>query len=504
MPNRSVRAALVFFNDFLFQLSNAFITLVITPLIVANLGTEVYGAWRIINKITPFLTLGNFKPLGLLRLILAKNISNDDFVYKQQQIGASITILILSLPIVLILSFLLFYFRDTFIPVSTEIKCEVDSALLILIFFMIILPFLSTPITVVLGLNMQYKLFGLQTIAAITSALLQYLVVVEGYSLPSIAIVSWLPTVIISIISYIIIIKNVPWFKFVWPADNLIRSFFQSNLWALLTEIFRYIFNLADIVLVGFYFGTTVTAVYSLTKALVMFLFMPVNSLVESVLAGIGDLVGRKELKSLKQLRSEQINVTVFVGFVIGIIVMFFNASFVGLWVDEKHFGGEILSRWLIAACIIDVLVKIEANYLDAALKLKGQTLALGSASVVYLVFIALCEPILGLIVFPVAQVISQTILIALYWIGLRDCLQDKFSNIAVPVFRPLAIAAILVSSILWIKPPVIQNWTDLFIHSFAAAAFASLLGWFLILKKNDRNKLILRLSHATGNFRFK
>lgn len=497
MPNRSIRASIVFLNNLLHQFAAAFVSLFITPLIVANLGADVFGVWKIITRTTEFLTLGNLKPLGLLKLTLAKDISNNDFIYKQQQVGAAFSILILTLPIVLILSFLLFYFRDIFIPVSKDISHQVDLALLIMIVHMIISPFLYAPGTIVWGLNLQYKLFGISSITEIISASLAYAVVAQGYTLPWIAAIEYLPMLSAAVINYIIIVKSVPWFKLVWPPEVITWSFFKNNLWALLTNTFRYIYTLADLILIGMYFGATTTAIYSLTKTLIIFLFMPANSLVQSVLAGIGDLVGRKELKSLLQLRSEQINVAIFVSFIITVIVMFFNASFVGLWIDEKHFGGETLSRWILVAAIVDVLVKIEANYLDASLKLKGQTLSLGATSIVYLAIIVLCEPLLGLNVFPIAQAISQAILIILYWAGLRDCLDVKFGNLARVVLRPLCIAAVLVSSILWVRLPVAQGWVELFTHAFKVSVLTGIIGWFLILQKTDKKLLMIRLSNV-------
>lgn len=500
MPNRSVRASIVFLNNLLYQLAATFVSLVITPLIVVNLGADVFGAWKIIDKASEFLSLGNFKPLGLLRLTLAKDIGNSDFSYKKQQIGAAISILILTLPVMFILSFLFFYFRDMFVPVSKEIRGQTDLTLLVMIVYIVISPFLYMPATIVNALNMQYKLFGVSSLLAIVSAGLQYAVVTRGQTLPWIAAAAYLPVLCSTIISYIIIIRNVPWFKIIRPPNILIKSFFKTNLWVLLAEVFRYIFKLSDLILIGYYFGVTSTAIYSLTKTLVIFLFMPANSLISSILPGIGDLAGRKELKILLKVRSEQINLLIFLGFIILLIVIFFNASFVSLWVNEKHFGGETLSRWIAIAAIIEILAKTEANYIDASLKVKEQTLSLGLASILYVSFIILCQPILGLNVFPIALAISQTILIILYWVELKECLRVNFSNIARIILRPFCIAAILTSSILWIKLPAPHGWMELFAQAFGVTIVAAIFGWFLILQKSDRKGLMTRMAHVLGN----
>lgn len=501
MLNRSARAALSFLNDLLFQLTNAFVALVITPLIVANLGADIFGAWRIIQKTTDFLALGNFQPFGLLQLTLAKDISNSDFIYKQQQVGSALGILILTLPIMLILSFLLFYFRDIFITASSEISHQIDLTLLLMLFYTLILPFCSLPGYIVRGVNMHYKRFGINSITTVIGALLQYLVVAKGYALPWFAAVLYFPLFITAIINYIILVKNVPWFKLVWVPLRSTFLFFKKNLWMLLIQVFRYVFSLGDLILIGIYFGTNAAAIYSLTKTLVTFLFMPANSLVTSTLPGVGDLVGRNEKKTLMRLRSEQINVAISLGFVIGIIVMFFNDPFMRLWVGGKYFGGVSLSTWLIVASVVDVLVKVEAVYLDASLILKKQAICLGAVATVYLVMIVLGKPVLGLNVVPIAQIVSQGILIALYWVGFKDCLHDKFSNLARTVLRPLFIAVILTSGVSWIELPVIQNWIELFTQGFKVGILAATLSWFLILKKNDRNILTIRLSNVLERF---
>ena len=501
MPNRTVRASLVFLNNLLYQLVAAFVALAITPLIVLNLGTDAFGAWKIIDKTTKFLTLGNFRPQGLLKLTLAKDIGNNDCDYKQQQVGAATSILLLTLPIVFILSFLLFHFRDFFIPVSKEIHHQVGLALLIMIFYRVVSPFLDISGYTLAGLNMQYKLFGIQSIAVVISALLQYAVVSQGYTLPWIAAVESFTAISIAIVNYIILIKNVLWFKLIYPPRQLIQSYFKTNLLALLTELFRYVSSFSDLILIGIYFDAAITAVYSLTRTLTIFLFMPANSIVQSVLAGMGDLVGRKDFKKLLELRSEQMNLMIFISFIVGIIAMLFNAAFVGLWVGVNHFGGESLSRWIIAATIFDVLVKIEANYFDASLKLKYQSLALGWMSIIYLVIIVLCEPILGLNVFPIAQIGSLVILMILYWVGLRDFLQSSLTNVVGTVFRPLCISVVLFYLASWFTPPVIHTWLELFIETSKAVILAGIIGWFLILRKNDRKKLMVRGLSICGYF---
>jgi O-antigen/teichoic acid export membrane protein len=508
MLNRSARAALSFFNNLLYQLSYASITLVITPLIVANLGTDIFGAWRIINKTSEFLILGTFKPLGLLQLTLAKDISNNNFSYKQQQICSAISILILTLPIMLILSGLFFYFRHIFIPVSVEISYQVNLTLLLMLFFTILSSFCNVPNAIVIGLNMHYKRVGISSVAVFITALLQYSIVTQGYTLPWFAVVSWLPIFSIAIINYIIILKNAPWFKIVIPSINAVKLFFKNNLWMFLIELTRYVFTMGDIILIGIYFGTNIVAIYSLTKTLITFLFMPVHSLVVSTLPGVGDLVGRKELKTLLQLRAEQIHTAVFLSFIISMIVMFFNSSFVQLWVSKAHFGGETLSRWLIIAGMIDLLVRVEAVYLDAFLKLKAQTSYLGLASVVYLLAIIFGEPIWGLSAFPIAQVFSQVILIILYWIGIRNCLQIKMIDVAKTVLRPLSMTIVLVvsilfSSFLWKDKFLlsIQNWQELFIQASEISILSAILGWFLILQKNDRKNIMVRVANVFEYF---
>lgn len=500
MLNRSARAILSFLNDLLHQLTKAFIALVIAPLIVANLGTNVFGAWKLIEKTTNFLTLANFKPLPLLQLSLAKDISNEDFTYKQQQVGCATAILVLTLPIMLLSSCLLFYFKSTFIPVSTEISDQVDITLLLMLLYTAISPFCYLPSHIVKGLNMHYLRFGLSSITAVVTALLQYAVVTQGYSLPWFAIIAYFPLLTAGTINCLILAKHVPEIiQLIWPLAGLIRLYFKKNLWMLLVDLFRSIFGMADLIVIGIYFGTTAAAIYTLTKTLINFLFLPVNSLFASALPGIGDLIGRKAQKTLQQLHSEQTNVAIFLGFIIAMIVMFFNAPFVQLWIDEKHFGGEILSRWFIVASVIEILVKIEANYLDAFLKLKRQAFCLGPAAMAYLIFIVLLEPLFAWNAVPMAQIISQITLIILYWTRFKDCLPSTLSSRARSVLRPLSIAFVLSYSASWLKLPAIHNWLELFTQAFGIATAAAIFGWFLILQKNDRKTLIARLLKTIG-----
>ncbi|MFI3190720.1 hypothetical protein BCS42_05805 [Crenothrix sp. D3] len=500
MLNRSARAILSFLNELLLQLTKAFIALVIAPLIIANLGTNVFGAWKIIDRTTGFLSLGSFRPIELLPLSLAKDISNEDITYKQQQIGCTIAILVLTLPIVLTLACLLFHFKNTFIPISTEISDQVDLTLLIMLVYAVISPFFYVPRHIIKGMNMYYMRFGVSSTTTAITALLQYAVVSHGYTLPWFSATLYFPMFAGAAIDCAILAKNIPTIiQLVWPSAITTLLFFKKNLWMLLVDSCRCVFGMADLILIGLYFGVDATAIYSLTKTLVAFLFMPVHTLFSAALPGLGDLAGRKAQKTLLQLRTEQINVAIFFSFIIGVIVMFFNAPFVQLWIDEKHFGGEILSRWFIIASIIETLAKVEANYLDAFLNLKKQALCLAWATMTYLGIIVFFEPVLAWNVVPIAQIISQILLIILSWTRLSDSLKSETSHLARTVLRPLSIAIILGYSVSWVQLPAIKNWIELFIQAFGIATIAGIVSWFMILQKNDRKTLITRLLKTIG-----
>lgn len=498
-PTRSARALLVFLNHLLSQGVQVFISFFITPLILNSLGTEVFGAWKVINSTSELLTLGNFKPLGLLRLILAKEIANDNVLYKQQQIGAAINVLILTLPILLVLSCLLFHYRNLFIPASTTISEQIDLALIIAIIITIITPFLSVSDSIVSGLNLEYKRFGVSSVAKLVVAVLTYYIVIQGATLPWVVAVSSLNSFIPSSVSCFVIIHDVPWFKLIKPPRNIRRSFFKMNMWAFISVFFYYIFSSMDVVLIGFYFGVTTTATYSLTRSLVNFLFTPANSLISAGLAGVGDLIGRKELKTVRQLRSEQINTIAFASFIIGIIVMLFNASFVSLWVGEKHFGGGSLSKWIVVAAIIDAIAKTEGIYINASLNLKDKTFSLGISAIVYIGIIILFKSLLDLNVFPIAFAVSQMILVILYWLSLRDCLQTQLVDIARVVIRPFFIAAVLFYACTFIQPFQVNTWLDLIIHAAVVGIITLIPAWMLILQKNDRKSLINRSLRLLG-----
>jgi len=491
--SRTARALLAFLNRLLSQLANFFLAFIITPLIVANLGAEMYGAWRIIQKCMRFLAMGHFKPMGLLKLILANEIGSED-QRKRELIGASLSIWVLTLPLLFGLAGVLLYFSPHIIPVDKELQGQVFYSLLIAMAVVIIDPVLGMPNAVLKGMNMEYRILGLDGFATLLATLMIYFVVMHHYSLPWVVGVSTLQVWLISLVSYIVTKKALSWFGINKPSKADIMVFFKLNLWTLLSTLSRNVFRSADLILISMYFSVTAAAVYSLTLALMSRLLEPVLSLFQAGLPGVGDLLGRGEMQRVRQLRAEKIRALMFAATVIGALVISFNQAFVGLWVGSEFFGGPTLSYWMIAAVTLTILIRTESIFLDAALYMRENAIVLSCCALIYIVLVYVLKDTLGVIAIPVGQVIALTLLMFCYWVILRRGLNESYRRLFALLFRPLLPASALLVLFSYSPAKIVDSWLMLFVEGAQFGLMASFLSWYLILDKWDRQRLSQRL----------
>src|SRR5213079_776679 len=110
-----------------------------------------------------------------------------------------------------------------------------------------------------------------------------------------------------------------------------------------------------------------------------------------AAMPGLGGLIGRGDQERARAVRRELLTLTWLFATTVGVTVLCWNRSFLGLWVGQQHYGGPGLDLLIVLATVQTVFIRTDAYVIDAALRPRPRVLAGAGAA---LVTIALAVPL--------------------------------------------------------------------------------------------------------------
>ncbi len=82
--------------DFVAQLV---VGLVLQPLLVGGLGSELYGAWKVLGRLTGYVSAAGGRPTQALKWTIANHQSSSDFEEKRRRVAMAIVVWLIYLPL---------------------------------------------------------------------------------------------------------------------------------------------------------------------------------------------------------------------------------------------------------------------------------------------------------------------------------------------------------------------------------------------------------------------
>ncbi|MEO5370491.1 MAG: lipopolysaccharide biosynthesis protein [Magnetococcus sp. DMHC-1] len=498
MPERSLtrtaRALLAFSNRVLTHIAASLITLLITPTVLLGLGQEMYGAWQVIREQMNFLSMGQFRPMGVLRLTLARTAATTDDLDKRRQVWAALQVWCMTIPLLTLFSGLLVYYAPRLIPVTEAHVPTVQLGLIIAGVVVVLTPLLNLPGSILQGLNSEYRSMGVQATGIILANLSIYGLVLLGFGLPAVLIGSALQITLVGTANFIIVRRHVPWFGISRPLPGMVRQFFMLNFWNLHAAFCRSIFKSGDLILIGFHFGPKSVTLYTLTRAIMDRIMEPLLQFFDAGLPGVGELLGSGQKERLVRLRGEMVRVLWFGLTLTGCGVILLNGAFLRLWVGEAFFGGQHLTQALVILTMTTAVSNLELMIVDSALRLREKAWALTLGAMVYLGGFFWLKSHLGLVAVALAQAVGTLLLIGLFWVVVAHTLDLTPSGLLRIYVRPVMVSGILLAVTSWLAPFVAKNWLFFLLNGFGVLLVVAPLAWFGILETSDRRRLGERL----------
>src|SRR5918997_242269 len=97
---------------------------VVTPILVAGLGSSLYGVWQIVSRLVTYMQAADGRPTQALKWVIAHSQASDDTEAKRRHVGSALGVWLLFLPVMILMSALLVWAA----PLLAQVPAEMHGA----------------------------------------------------------------------------------------------------------------------------------------------------------------------------------------------------------------------------------------------------------------------------------------------------------------------------------------------------------------------------------------
>lgn len=332
----------------------------LTKVFIDKLGVELNGLCQIFIQVSAYLSLAEGGMGTALVFALYKPLADDNkekinrilFAAKKTYRYIGSGILLFSIPIALYL--------NKFI--NTNIGRKELAILFILYILRIVVDYFTNISRFLLQADQkEYKINLITTIIKIVDMIIQYILLIKGFSLEILFIKDILIVLLINFFVEKKVKKEYIWIKPI--KKNLDYSFLYNVKYLIVNTLCSAIVYNTDYIVLGKFKDLKDVTIYSSYLMIVNFaLSIPLKG-INSLGASIGNLISENNLKNLKQVYLELFNITFYVASIMSVGIYFLITDFVKFWLG-KQFILDKLSVLMLVLIYIHSLTRQPAGIL--------------------------------------------------------------------------------------------------------------------------------------------
>jgi O-antigen/teichoic acid export membrane protein len=358
------------------------VNLVITPVLVSNLGRSLYGVWEMLNRLIGYMGATDGRPTEALRLVVANRQSADDPT-KRRYVGATLAVWLGAMPIILAVGAGMVWLAPilTKVPGDQRETVQLVTGLLVAAFLATTLA--SVPESVLRGMNMGYRRMGLQTAISVLYGVLAVAMVTGGMGLAGLGGAWLIKTAITGLCFWLLARAYVAWFGVDRPRKPEVMGLLSMSVWLALGDGIAKLLLASDVLILGAIVSPAVVTTYTLTSFAARTALGIHVYTAGAAMPGLGALIGRGELPRAAAARAELLTLTWLFAITVGAVVLTWNRSFIGLWVGAEHYAGQWIDLLVVMATVQSAFIRTDAYIIDAALQPRARTTVGAAAAVI-------------------------------------------------------------------------------------------------------------------------
>ncbi|MFN3652467.1 MAG: lipopolysaccharide biosynthesis protein [Armatimonadota bacterium] len=416
--------------------------LIVTPILVAGLGSSLFGAWQVLNKLVSYMAAADGRPTQALKWLIANQQSLDNPEQKRRQIGSAVGVWLLFLPVTLAVGALLVWLAPSLAKGAGSLHPVIRIACALLVLDFLFGGLAAVPEATLRGMNLGYKRMGIRSILIVLGGVLTVGAVYLGLGLLGVVAVQLLVTALTAGVFWQLVRRYVPWFGVERPDGAEIRSFLGFSSWYFCWTLVNKLLLASDVVLLGALTTAASVTTYVVSGYAATMVVDVLTLMVGAAAPGLGGLVGRKEHAAVTVVRSEMLAISWTIVTAAGFTILLWNRSFLSLWVGPAHYAGSWVNLLIVLMMAQLTFIRNDTYVIDLTLQLRAKVL-LGAAGVAAsLVLALLLVPRLGIAGLCLAMLLGRLVLTFTYPVVVHRSLGCAHRLNPGGVLRPLLIAA--------------------------------------------------------------
>lgn len=353
---------------------------IISPILVSNLGSQNFGLWKLCQKIMDFASFADGRSSQALKTMLAieegKNSSIDK---KCQMLGAAIKTWIYYVPVLLMVCSGLVLLAPELVKDSDQNSTKIIYIISSVMALNVILsPIFGIPDATLMAIGKSYKSSMVQILGVFISTGLMFFLSTKENGIILIALTVAGVSLFNGGVSNFIVNKEINWYKFKKPDNTVFKNFLNFSGLVLLWSGVEKLLLSIDVFLIGYYCGTEYLTKYTFNSysfQLAAVICLLGTSAVVPVLSTAYGENNELKLKELVKIIRKKV-------FIIGSLFSFgiigFNELFVNLWVGNNLYIENSIDILLAINLMQLVVLRAEGQMLDACQKIKSKILLVG------------------------------------------------------------------------------------------------------------------------------
>ncbi len=469
---------------------------VVTPILVAGLGTSLFGVWQILGRLVTYMHAADGRPTQALKWVIANRQSTDDAETKRRHVGSAMGVWLLFLPVLAAISALLVWIAPYITKVQPELYTTIRITCGLLVVNFLLIQLVSLPEAVLRGMNLGYKRLGLQAGLNLVGGGLTVGALYLGAGLIGLAAAQAILAALTGVLFLFVVKRYVEWYGVSRPSWTDVRSFLKLSVWWFAWTTVHKFLMASDILILGLIASSSAVATYSLTGFAGVTLLSLVTTVLAAVMPGLGTVVGEKQFKRAAALRVEMMAASWLLLTAIGSTILLWNRSFIYLWVGKEHYGGAWANLLIVLMIVQLIFIRNDAYVIDLTLQLREKVLMGLGAAVISIGLSAVMIPKLGIIGLCLGMIAGRMALTISYPLVVNK----HFGNIGRPrlitAIRPGITMALIFTASAYLGSMLLADSWPLWLLCSGLTFMLSLGVALLVgLKRELRDPLIGRLS---------
>lgn len=471
-------------TDFISKVGTKFF---VSPIILSILGSSLFGIWQIIEQLVGYTKTADVRATQVLKWSISKKRFTNTKHQLREELTAALYLTLLWIPIFLAIGLIITWYSPYITGVSESKYDLIRTVTSLMVASIILLKIFDLFESVLRGLNIGYKLFGVRAGLVISGGILQVVALKLDYGLVGLATVQVLVTILTGIVFYYVVKKNVPWFKTVPIKFQKIKSYTKLSSWYIAFTFTKLIVYNSDRVLLGYLAGPILVTKYVLTQYVAQSILGLISNVINGIIPGLGSLLGTKDYQKVNKGRNYIIIYSLLISIPLSIVYILYNQTFITLWVGQENYAGNVEALLIIVVVLQFIIAGNDESIIKTTLDIKKIFVLNLSVSVVMITLFFILVPLFNIVGLLISIFVSRSILTIYYPLYLRK----KYKLHIETKMRKLFGSIILLSIAYFLSSYLALSWFQLLLTCFITGIISFILSFYVLLTRSER-KLIM------------